>query len=344
MNIRLSVAVYRVVFAACFLSLFLKPTLVRAEGFGPFPVRNFQPFHQLVLSLPGDRAAVVKPGTVDVRLELAETASVYNENSPQTNVNVKFETLRSGLFLRYGAMDRLELGLEVPMLYRYQGFMDGAITATERATTGLNPARDAFKNNNFLFHTTRNGQTMMNGGPGAMGLGDTTLMSKYQLLMEGAAMPAVSLRGAVKLPAGDQSAFLGSGSPDFGLGLAVEKLVAGRWILYANVTGVVPTGTIAGLGLRPTVSGIFAVEYLWSENLSVTAHVNYYSSPFHGTGAKAFDQGVTESVLGFSYRVAPRFLWQVYAVENLDFIRGSAADFTVSTVFTYRFESGLSRQ
>ena len=189
MNIRLSVAVYRVVFAACFLSLFLKPTLVRAEGFGPFPVRNFQPFHQLVLSLPGDRAAVVKPGTVDVRLELAETASVYNENSPQTNVNVKFETLRSGLFLRYGAMDRLELGLEVPMLYRYQGFMDGAITATERATTGLNPARDAFKNNNFLFHTTRNGQTMMNGGPGAMGLGDTTLMSKYQLLIEGVSSP-----------------------------------------------------------------------------------------------------------------------------------------------------------
>jgi hypothetical protein len=337
-------AVYRLVFAALFLCLVFQPALVRAEGFGPFPVRNFQAFQQLVLSLPGDRAAVVKPGTMDVRLELAETASIYNENSPQASVNVKFETLRSGLFLRYGAMDRLELGLEVPMLYRYQGFMDGAITATERATTGFNPARDVFKNNSFLFNATRNGQTIMNGGPGAMGLGDTTLMSKYQLLMEGTTMPAVSLRGAVKLPTGDQSAFLGSGSPDFGLGVAVEKLVAGRWILYGNLTGVVPTGTIAGFGLRPTMSGIFAVEYLWSENLSVTAHFNYYSSPFHGTGAKAFDQGVTESVLGLSYRVAPRFLWQVYGVENLDFIRGSASDFTISTVFTYRFESGLSRQ
>jgi hypothetical protein len=343
-NIRLSVAVYRVIFAAFFLSLFLKPELVRAEGFGPFPVRNFQPFQQMVLSLPGDRAAVVKPGTVDVRLELAEIASIYNENSPQTNVNVKFETLRSGLFLRYGVMDKLEIGLEVPMLYRYQGFMDGAITATERATTGLNPARAAFKNNNFLFNTTRNGQTIMNGGPGAMGLGDTTLMSKYQLLMEGAAMPAVSLRGAVKLPTGDQSAFFGSGSPDFGLGLAVEKLVAGRWILYANVTGVVPTGTIAGLGLRPTLSGLAAIEYLWSENLSITAHFGFYTSPFSGTNSAVLDHGVTESVLGFSYRVAPRFLWQVYGVENLDFIRGSASDFTVSTVLTYRFESGLSRQ
>ena len=169
-------------------------------------------------------------------------------------------------------------------------------------------------------------------------------MSKYQLLTEGAAMPAVSLRGAVKLPTGDQADFFGSGSPDFGLGLAVEKLVAGRWMLYANLTGVVPTGTIAGFGLRPTLSGLAVIEYLWSENLSITTHFDFYSSPFYGTGINAFDQGITESVLGFSYRVVPHFLWQVYAVENLDFNTGSAADFTISTVFTYRFDPGSNRQ
>jgi Protein of unknown function (DUF3187) len=335
---------YRVILAALLVSLSLQPALVQAEGFGPFPVRNFQAFQQLVLSLPGDRATVVKPGTLDVRLELAQTASIYNETSPHSNVTVKFETLRSGLFLRYGATERLELGLEVPVLYRYQGFMNGAITATERATTGLNPARAALKNTNFVFNVTRNGQTIMSGGPGEMGLGDTTLMSKYQLLTEGSVMPAVSLRGAVKLPTGDQSDFFGSGSPDFGLGLAVEKLVVGRWLLYGNVTGVLPSGTIAGLGLRPTLSGLAAIEYLWSENLSTTAHFDFYTSPFSGTDSAVLDHGVTELVLGFSYRVAPHFLWQVYAVENLDFYIGSASDFTVSTVFTYRFESGSSRQ
>ena len=81
---------YRVVLAALLVSLSFQPTPVKAEGFGPFPVRNFQPFQQLVLSLPGDRATVVKPGTLDVRLELAETASIYNENSPQSIVTVKF--------------------------------------------------------------------------------------------------------------------------------------------------------------------------------------------------------------------------------------------------------------
>jgi hypothetical protein len=217
--------------------------------------------------------------------------------------------------------------------------MNGAITGVERATTGLNPAQAALQNTSYAFNVMRNRQTIMSGGPGRTGLGDSTLMSKFQLLKEGAAMPAISLRGAVKLPTGDQSAFFGSGSPDFGLGLAVEKLVAGRWILYGNVTGVVPTGTIAGFGLQPTLSGLAAIEYLWSENLSVTAHFDYYSSPFSGTGSSVFDKGVTESVLGFSYRAARQFLWQLYAVENLDFIRGSAADFTLSTLMTYRFES-----
>jgi hypothetical protein len=117
---------YRVVLAALLGSFTFQPASVKAEGFGPFPVKNFQAFQQLVLSLPGDRATVVKSGTLDVRLELAETASIYNEDSPQSSAIVKFETLRSGLFLRYGATDRLELGLEVPVLYRYQGFMDGA--------------------------------------------------------------------------------------------------------------------------------------------------------------------------------------------------------------------------
>jgi hypothetical protein len=331
--------------AAAALVLFYLPSgSVCAEGFGPFPVRNFQPFQQLVLSLPGDRATVVKPGTLDVRLELAETSSIFNDGSPQTTVIVKFETLRSGLFLRYGATEKLELGLEVPLLYRYDGFMEGAITATERATTGLSPARAALDKTNFAFNVNHSGQTVMSGPQGATGLGDTMLVSKYQFLTESASTPAVSLRGAVKLPTGDQAAFFGSGSPDFGLGLQVEKLLAGRWVLYANLNGVLPTGSIAGFSLQPTISTMVVAEYLWSENLSITAHFDYYSTPFHGTGSSVFDKGVTETVLGFSYRVAPHWLWQVYAVENVDFITGSAADFTLSTLITYRFELDSTRR
>jgi hypothetical protein len=317
----------------------VQPLPVEAEGFGPFPVRNFQPIQQLVLSMPGDRAAVLKKGVLDVRLELAETASIFRDESPQASVTMKFETLRSGLFLRYGATERWEFAVEVPVLYRYRGFGDGAIKVVERATTGLSPARSALGQSGYQFNISRGGQTVASGREGAVGLGDSTVMSKYQLLSESASMPALSIRTALKLPTGDEGQFFGSGSPDVGFGLAAEKGFGGRWVVYGNLNGVVPTGRVAGMSLQPTISGLVAVEYLWSENLSFTAQFDYYSTPFHGTGTRTLDKGVTESAVGFSYRLTQHLLWQGYGIENLDFITGSAADFTLSTMLTYRFES-----
>jgi hypothetical protein len=330
--------VYRVILVSFLLSIGFEPALVWAEGFGPFPVRNFHPIQQLVLNMPGDRAAVLKEGVLDVRLELAETATVFRDNSPQAVTTMKFETLRSGLFLRYGAAERWEVSVEVPVLYRSRGFMDGAIEAVERSTTGVSPARKAL-GSGYIFDISSGGRTIASGREGVVGLGDSTVMSKYQLLSESAFMPAVSIRTALKLPTGDEGQFFGSGSPDFGLGLAAEKGFAGRWVVYGNFNGVVPTGRVAGLALHPTLSGLIAVEYLWSENLSFTAQFDYYSTPFRGVGTRVLDKGVTESVAGFSHRLTRHLLWQGYAVENLDFITGSAADFTLSTLMTYRFES-----
>jgi hypothetical protein len=289
--------------------------------------------------MPGDRAAVLKQGVLDFRLELAETASIFRDQSPQANATMKFETLRSGMFLRYGVAERWELSVEVPVLYRSRGFMEGAIEAVERATTGLSPARKDLDQVDYAFNISRGGRTIASGREGVVGLGDSTVMSKYQLLLESALMPAVSIRTALKLPTGNEGQFYGSGSPDMGLGLAAEKGFAGRWVVYGNLNGVVPTGRIAGLALHPTISGLVAVEYLWSENFSLTAQFDYYSTPFRGVGTRVLDRGVTESVAGFSYRLTQHLLWQGYAVENLDFITGSAADVTIATLLTYRLES-----
>lgn len=166
-------------------------------------------------------------------------------------------------------------------------------------------------------------------------MGDASIMGKFLVLTETNTLPALSIRAALKLPTGDESNLLGSGSPDYGFGLALEKHVAEDWMVYANLKGVIPTGRIAGYGLQTVVSGLVAVEYLWSENFSIVAHFDYFSSPLYGTGTHVFDNGVTEGVLGFNYRLRPRLLWQVYVVENLDFIVGSATDFTLSTVVTF---------
>lgn len=312
-------------------------SLVAAEGFGPLPARNFQPIQLLVLGMPGDRAAVLSKGTLDLRLELAETASVFNEHRAQADAVVKFETLRSGVFFRYGLTDRVELGAEIPAFYRYRGFLEGAITATERATTGLNPPREALRGTGYAYSVTKNNQVLFQGSLGAVGLGDLSLFTKYEMLSQTGSLPTLALRVAVKLPTGDQEQLFGSGHPDVGMGLAAEKTFAGRWVAYVNVNEVFPTGRISGLTLRPVFSSMAALEYLWSQDLSFTLQYAYYQSPFHGTGLNVLDQGVAEVAAGFNYRLRPNVLWQVYGVENLDSVSSSGADFTLSTVITYRF-------
>lgn len=308
------------------------------NGFGPFPVRNFQPIQLLVLGIPGDRAAVIAKRALDIRVELASTNSVFREESNRVSALMHFETLRSGLFLRYGLTDRLEIGVEVPALYRYRGILDGAITFTERALNRVAPARPPLNQVGFVFHMNRDKRTLFSGGDNELGLGDITLSSKYQILSESHSVPAISLRIAVKVPSGDDRRFFGSGHTDVGVGMAVEKKVAERWILYGNWNGIFPTGEIAGLALRPAFSSIVAAEYLWSPRVSFVVQFDYFSSPFHNTGTRILDNGVTEVTAGFHYRLRKNLLWQVYGVENVDFITGAAADFTLSTVITYRFQ------
>jgi hypothetical protein len=250
---------------------------------------------------------------------------------------MKLETVRSGIFFRYGLTERLEVAVEVPAYYRYRGILEGAITAVERVTSGLAPVRKSLKATSFVFNVRRDGRTLFNGGNGEMGFGDTTLLGKYQLVQESGSQPAVSLRVALKVPSGDATRVFGSGHPDVGIGLALEKRLAAHWIVYGNVNGIFPTGQVAGLTVQPSMSAIVAAEYLWSRDLSLLGSFDYYSSPFHGTGTPVLDNGVTELAFGFNYRLRENLLWQAYGVENIDFIRGAAADFTLSTALTYKF-------
>jgi hypothetical protein len=84
--------------------------------------------------------------------------------------------------------------------------------------------------------------------------------------------------------------------------------------------------------------GMAAAEYLWSENFSLTMQFDYYTTPFRNVGLEVFDKGVSELVAGFSYRFAQHWLWQAYAIENIDLVTGGAADFTLGVLFTYRFQ------
>jgi hypothetical protein len=264
-------------------------------GGGPFPTRNYNPVQLMFLSLPIEQATTVPQGGLEIQLEAAESSATMYESNPDAEVKIKFETLQTALTLKYGLPYRLEVGLEIPFLMRSSGFLDPFIIWTENVFDNPNPDRDQFTKNQFGgYSITHNGETIVSGVNNQSGIGDIVLRAKYGVLSEGARRPALSMRLAVKFPTGDFRKQFGSGELDVGIGLALQKTVWSRLMLYVNQNVVFPTGDFADttLSLNPISTTAGAAEWLWTSWFSTVVQLDYYTTPFHGTGTRALDNTV----------------------------------------------------
>jgi hypothetical protein len=276
-------------------------------------------------------------------MDLVESNVIISEMHPDPNVEavLKFETFRFAFAFRHGLTNRLEGGVEIPVLYRDKGFLDPFIISVEEAVSRFSPNRIEFTRGEFGgYYIRRNGETLLSGERGELGLGDAVLQSKFLAWREESWWPTLSLRGAVKLPTGSKSRLFGRGKVDLGLGLALQKTLHPRFIVYLNQNVVFPMGRFlyTDFTLNPISTTILAVEWIWSSKFSWLTQIDLYTSPFHGTGVQALDYGVNELAFGFDYALRPHVLWQLFGIENFNKpYLGAAADFTLLTTVSYRF-------
>jgi hypothetical protein len=307
---------------------------------GPFPTRDYNPVRLLFLSLPAENAAILAPGGYQIRLELAESSTSKSQMTSQADATLKFETFRAALDLKYGLPHDVELGIEIPLLYRGSGFLDPFIQSIEEAFSHLSPDRLKFKPDKFGgYLITRYGTDIISGGDRQVGIGDIVLNGKIALLEEGEYIPAVAARMAVKLPTGNFAIAFGSGKPDVGIGVAAQKALGSRWRVYFNQNIVEPIGNFgdSNLTLKPIFSTSIIGEFLWKPSFSIVGQFDGYTTPFHGAGVPILDKGSTELVLGFNYHIRPHALWQLFVIENLNWPEGGSADFTLATDVTFRY-------
>ena len=178
-----------------------------------------------------------------------------------------------------------------PGYHRYRGFMEEPIIGVERGTTGISPARKALRETAmrsilptvvarcftarrvrqdwaiFRFHGKSTAERNLDARP-------------CRFAWASKPRPAIPTN-------------LRQWASGYRHRPGLDKTFATGWIPYANER-VFPTGQIAGLDLQPVMSGLVAVEYLWTDNFSITAQFDYYSPPFHGTGTRVLDKGVTD--------------------------------------------------
>lgn len=285
--------------------------------YGPLRLVNQHPMQLLFLQATPDRAEVSLRGHVELGLNTALTNTLLSDQRVVA-ATIDLEMVRTVLDLRYGLSPRLEVGLEVPLIYTYDGILDTFILDAERVLTPNRerPIRNRQRAGAFLYQVQRGERVVIQGQDDAFGLGDVILKAKYALVPEGLYRPAVSLRAALKLPTGDAGQGLGSGAFDGSLGLLVQKSWW-RVTLYVNADVTFPGQAFgeADLSVQPFFLGVLAVEFRVSRSVSLVAQLRGDTRPFHGT-IPLLDKRLLETDVGVNWAITRHLVLQAGVAED----------------------------
>ena len=287
---------------------------------GPFPVRSLAPVQLLFFQFTPERAIPLPPGKWTLRFDLVEANNLARAEHQGDAFLFDFELTRANLALQYGLFDRLALGLEIPLLYTWKGFLDEPIKAFEDVTGFKRTIRFERPQHLFSYILQKDGRNALRGTSGAVGIGDIALSAKALLREEGQWAPAIAGRVALKLPSGDEDRALGSGEVDVGLGLALEKTF-GPVRLYINTGLTMPTGNpFAGTGIDtlPMLSTFLTGEYRLTERVSMLVQLNGVTPPIRNTGLD-IDRSTFEILFGFNWAIPGLpVVWQAGLMEDLN--------------------------
>jgi hypothetical protein len=278
---------------------------------GPFPVRSLSPIQLLYFQFTPERAIPLPRGMWNIRFDLVEANILARDQHGNDSFLFDFELTRANLALQYGVVNQLAVGLEIPLLYTWKGFLDGPIEWFEDVTGFKRSIR--FDRPQYLFDyiLNTNGRTALKGTSGAIGIGDIGLSAKALLRQEGQLTPAIAGRFGLKLPTGDE---------DRALGVALEKTF-GPVRLYFNTGLTIPTGNpFAGTGIDsvPMLSSFLTGEYRLTERFSILLQLNGITPPVRNTGLD-IDQSTFEILAGFNWTLPGLpVVWQAGFMEDLN--------------------------
>jgi hypothetical protein len=326
------------------LFLFPHPTAAKEySSFGPFTVRNQNPFYLQTLNLTPTRAAVLPRGVLEVRFDSAYSNIFEHGNSASNSFMADMELWRLALNAQYAVTDDMEAGMEIPFIHTWGGFLDPFIEAFHRTFGFPNAGRETVPDNQFTFHFDAGGQRIYNVNSVRMGLGDITLHLKHHVLDEGRANPALAWFFDLKLPTGRRSRGLGGGNIDYGFGLALEKSYK-RLHGYLNTAYYISgRDDVLEAYMNPAVfSFAAAIEITILPTWSFLAQVNSGTPLLAHTAMDAWDGVPLELIIGFKGAepdliYGNDLIWQFGFSEDAT-SGGPSVDFTVFLSVGMRFD------
>ena len=271
-----------------------------------FALRNHNPFLQIFGLPPLQSATLAAEGsmTMAVSLDLANNAD-FGETDVESFL-IDGESYFLNVSLRRRITDRLELGVDVPLVVHDGGFMDSAII-NWHDTFGMSNTKRRGPDDQLQFLYERDGLTLYELNSGASGLGDVQLGAAIRLKENNEDGYAMAVRTSLKLPTGDDTDLLGSGAADLATALYVSdsKSLFNRPLDLAGFAGVLLLGdgdVLPDQQKSAVPFGGVVASWQWTDRLAITTQLQgqgaYFDSDIEELGG-----GTTQLGVGFSYRL-----------------------------------------
>ncbi|MBI5746466.1 MAG: DUF3187 family protein [Nitrospirae bacterium] len=303
-------------------------------GYGPLNIRGQSPFQMLHLSLTPSAPSTLHREKWEAQIL---TTWVNRWNISEGRYFIDNETLRMATRVKYGLTEYLQVGIEVPVLWRGGGIMDGGIDWWHK-TFGLDRAgRNEFPKNRFRveFDHKDGSKFVLDEDDAGVGLQDTVLSSQITLTCGGASRPAAALGFSVSLPTGGDEKLFGSGGSDLNVALILAKRV-GNFYLYLNGGYTrFDTNEIGGVELKKDQWTLFTgLEYrIWKKTSLILQNL------INSAVAKdffEFSEYTDEISWGIKSEFSPGWMIEFAAIENIINFKNSP-DFGVHAGVSYRF-------
>lgn len=279
---------------------------------GPIPIRDARPYNLLYLQFVPETGDVLRGGAnrYDLQLDLINNLlipviPVIPRGSTGSTVVEDNEYQRLRFAWRRGVGKQTEVGVFVPLVWRNGGILDGIIKAYHHLTGLIDDSNDVplGRDHYGMYHShleliDASGRTLVNQG-NAFGLGETILTVKRSLLPQ-SRRASLALRAGLKLPTGNPTLILGSGSTDFGLSLDTRYSVGREVVLYGNLGYVLmgPATRVPG-GRSNTLQTLVGLEYRPNHRDSYVVQVDG-NGQFVRTGNAFADGSNVTATFGYS--------------------------------------------
>lgn len=215
-----------------------------AAGLDVFELRNQHPFLHVYGLPPLQQAMLVERGKPGYAVVLSIVNNSEFKDTETESIVLDGETYFADFTLRRRIHERLEIGLDVPLVKHSQGFLDRMIYDWHDFW-GISNSKRGAPHNQLDYTYENNGTVQQQITASSFGVGDIQLSAAMPLVAGGeAGSRYVSLRFSVKLPTGDADDVHGSGAPDAALGVYAQDSgrLFGREFSYLGFAGLLGLG------------------------------------------------------------------------------------------------------